>query len=112
MSGECRSVVYDSCVARGECPEARAEAEALKRLASKASWAMRKKLGQKYEDGWSGWDDINRLLVFKEKLIDHVNRDLSQENLVDIMNLAAFIWNMGGYDKANSRSGSRVIEKD
>jgi len=89
------------------------EVAALKKLVSKAAWAMRKKIGHKYEEGWSGWDDPDMLPVLKRKLVEHVNRDFSEDNMVDVMNLAAMIWNIGDKSgKANSRPGKKVTKKD
>ncbi len=67
---------------------------ALEKLTQIAAEAMYKKLLKKYWEGWFGWDDPKALPFLKQKLIDHVQKGFSANNMVDIMNLAAMIWNM------------------
>ena len=66
----------------------------LQELVEGASQEMVKKLNEKYKNGYSDWDNINIVQKLWDKLEDHVSRGLSKDNMVDIMNLAAFLWNM------------------
>lgn len=66
----------------------------LEALVKGAAKAMLEKLQDRYEQGYHGWDNINLMQELWDKLEEHVDRGLGKENMVDIMNLAAFLWNM------------------
>lgn len=66
----------------------------LEALVKGASEAMLTKLQFRYVDGYHGWDNINLIQELWDKLEDHIDKGLDRENMVDIMNLAAFLWNM------------------
>jgi len=82
----CRSV--DECLHNVTC-----EIQALNILIDDAKKAMLIKLSKKYVQGWGGWDDPENLPILKNKLVEHIMKDFSPDNMVDIMNLAAMIRN-------------------
>lgn len=53
---------------------------------------MKKKLQAKFTEGYEGWDDPKMLPILKVKLMNHAEKPGQQ--VVDIANLAAMIWNI------------------
>jgi len=72
------------------------EQEALQSLVRKFGDAMRSKLKRKYLEGYTDWDNPALYRILQAKLLDHVARGFDRENMVDIGNLAAMLWNMAG----------------
>lgn len=72
----------------------RMEKQALSAMVDAAARAMKNKLHQKRDNGaYSGWDDEELLPDLKQSLIKHIEKGFSEENMIDVMNLAAMIWN-------------------
>lgn len=69
------------------------ELAALLRLLDVVRAKMYRKLLQKWGKGFKGWDDPKFLPVLKQKLREHIDRGFDPENMIDVMNLAAMIWN-------------------
>jgi len=87
---------YEPCNCRsaGECPHNWfIEVRALAAMVDNAKEAMLKKLTKKYTEGWGGWDNPEAMPILKNKLIKHIKKDFTPENMIDIMNLAAMIRN-------------------
>ena len=83
------------CRSAGECTHGLFdEDEALRQLVRAVSREMIRKLIEKLYQGWHGWDDAALLPMLKEKLREHVERGFDRENMIDVMNLAAMIWNL------------------
>ena len=69
-----------------------AEKKALSAMVDAFADEMKKKLYQKHEEGWDGWDDESYEELFRKRLCEQIlkqNRDY-----VDIANFAAMLWNM------------------
>ncbi|MEW6614012.1 MAG: hypothetical protein AB1401_00850 [Thermodesulfobacteriota bacterium] len=66
----------------------------LDKLIDAVAMEMKKKLRRKHDEGYHGWDDIHFVQELWEKFEEHVDRGLEKDNMIDIMNLAAFLWNM------------------
>ena len=69
------------------------EISALRKLCSDVADEMYTKLLAKFRDGWEGWDDPESLPILKRKLRGHIKGGFDSENMIDVMNLAAMIWN-------------------
>lgn len=54
--------------------------------------AMMRKLVEKSERGWCGWDDKRNRNKLQKKLIRHVEKGLDKDNLVDIANFCMMLW--------------------
>jgi len=52
------------------------------------------KLELKEKEGFIGWDDPEFEKDMRNNLRSHVEKALSQENLVDIANFCDFLWNL------------------
>ena len=52
------------------------------------------KLELKEKEGWAGWDNPEFEKKLRNDLRSHVEKALSQENLVDIANFCDFLWNL------------------
>ena len=70
------------------------EISALRELTRTVADKMYSKLLVKFKEGWEGWDDPDALPILKSKLIDHILKGFDPENMIDVMNLAAMIWNI------------------
>ena len=74
----------------------------LVRLCRAVSRVMYRKLRQKEMEGYGGWDDPNQEVEMRDWFMDHAYKALDSKNpddFVDVMNFAAFLWNMyGGKD--------------
>ncbi len=69
------------------------ELDALNAMVKEARWAMLLKATTKYKKGWHGWDDPDNLPILKNRLAEHIMKDFTPDNMIDIMNLAAMIRN-------------------
>lgn len=67
------------------------EMKALSDLVDKFAQEMKRKLHQKYLQGYSGWDDPFNRRTIGTMLVKHVDEFNGQ--FVDIANLAAMLWN-------------------
>lgn len=83
---DCRSV--DECVCN-----IGAECTAITAMVKDAKKAMFAKLIKKHNQGWTGWDDPDNLPILKNKLAEHIMKDFTPDNMIDVMNLAAMIRN-------------------
>jgi hypothetical protein len=55
------------------------------------------KLKMKMREGYTGWDSPNSVEAMEVSLQQHVDKGfVDPENLVDIANLAMFLWNLRG----------------
>ena len=63
---------------------------ALERCVEVFSEDMLYKLKNKFLQGYDGWDDPNTLDFLKESLKSHMDKG----DMVDVANLAMFIWNI------------------
>lgn len=57
-------------------------------------YACYKKLEAKEKEGWTGWDNPDNKKLLKAKLMKHIIKPLTQDNLVDIANFCNFLWNL------------------
>lgn len=71
--------------------------KALEALVRKFGKPMMAKLRRKYMEGFHGWDDPKKFPdeILEQKLREHAERPLTAENVVDIANFCAMIWNRG-----------------
>ena len=69
------------------------EALAITAMVDSAKKAMFEKLIKKHNQGWHGWDDPDNLPILKNRLAEHIMKDFTPDNMIDIMNLAAMIRN-------------------
>jgi hypothetical protein len=68
-----------------------AEIKALHHLVDMFSKEMKIKLERKYwREGYSGWDNEGNKQYIKKLLTQHIEK----ADMVDVANLAAFLWNM------------------
>ena len=70
-----------------------AESTAITEMVNDAKRAMFIKLILKHNQGWHGWDNPDNLPILKNKLAEHIMKDFTPDNMVDVMNLAAMIRN-------------------
>jgi len=72
------------------------EEKLLRALVNKFGKAMLDKLDKKYSEGYKGWyeDNENNIEYLENALLDHFKKPLAKENLVDIANFCAFLWNI------------------
>jgi hypothetical protein len=73
------------------------EEEDLARLVDDFSGIMLKKLiEKKRSEGYEGWDEpsISNIDGLWDQLTDHVEKGSDHDNLVDIANFCAFLWNL------------------
>lgn len=66
------------------------ETIALYSAVNRFNQVMKHKLLKKYGEGKRGWDDPSCLEFLKKSIVDHVQKD----DMVDVANIAMFIWNM------------------
>ena len=82
-----------NCRSVGECWHGlTAEMTALDALVDAFALEMKKKLYKQYVKGYHGWDDPEMKALLETKLNEHVQR--GEEQMVDVANLAAMLWNM------------------
>ena len=60
----------------------------------KFNLACLNKLEEKERKGWVGWDNPEWKDEFKSEIENHVKRDLTQDDLIDISNYCMFLWNL------------------
>lgn len=84
---------------RSEEPEQLpAEVRALANAVALFADHMKSKLHYKAEQqGFSGWDDPANLALFKDALLKHIAKDKKGDQMVDVANLAMFIWKLEGH---------------
>lgn len=70
------------------------EADKLERGLTRFSAEMLTKLIEKAAEGYRGWDNSEDKDLLVSKFLKHVFKPLSKENLIDIANLAMFLWLM------------------
>lgn len=71
----------------------------LAKLVGAFSAAMICKLDRKAKQGWTGWDNPMLIDNLEKSLNEHVqvfNTTGNAKQLIDIANLAAFLWNLNG----------------
>ena len=69
------------------------EQASLAKLNEKFRDAMLKRLLEKFEDGWDGWNDKITMQRFCGGLKDRMIRNVLEGDWVDVANLAMFAWN-------------------
>lgn len=85
----------------GEREELPAEVHALANAVALFADAMKSKLHYKAEQqGFNGWDDPANLALFKAALLKHIAKDKRGDQMVDVANLAMFIWKLEGHHDA------------
>ena len=52
------------------------------------------KLREKQKLGWIGWDKPENKRLLEAKLIQHIKKPLTRDNLIDISNFCNFLWNL------------------
>ena len=57
-------------------------------------YACYKKLEEKEELGWEGWDNQARKGTFIERIKNLLKCELNQKNLVNIANYCNFLWDL------------------
>ncbi len=84
-----------NCRSAGECNHNLfSEIDALDKLVNSFAKEMKKKLKKKYLEGYTGWDNKEDEKLIKRKLKEHCLKKTDSENMVDIANLVAMLWNM------------------
>jgi hypothetical protein len=70
------------------------EVAVLTELVNRFSDKMWHKLIRKLDQGYYGWDDPFLKKSLQESLIKHIEKGFDAENMVDVANLAAMLWNL------------------
>lgn len=65
-----------------------AEQEALSACVNDFAYQMKIRLSEKYNSGKSGWEDAS-----EKYLLEALKKNLDEGKMVDVANLAMFIWN-------------------
>lgn len=68
------------------------ELKKLEHVVDNFSEEMKKKLREKYSEGFYGWDDPNNKDLIKHELKIHIEKD--GEQYIDIANLSMMLWNL------------------
>ena len=62
------------------------------------------KLEKKEKQGWAGWNNPENEPNLKFKLLQHFEKEWTQENLVDISNFCLFLWNLKEEERKNAKN--------
>jgi len=68
----------------------------LAKLNEKFRDAMLKRLLEKLEHGWEGWENKKEMKRFGGGLTERIIRNALEGDWVDVANLAMFAWNLEG----------------
>jgi hypothetical protein len=57
-------------------------------------FAMKDRVLQKKDEGFTGWDNPDMKMQMQDDLNKHLRKELNSLNLVDIANYCMFLWNL------------------